>query len=100
MIEAEIVDLDPDFRRESVLDGDENEDYLLDTYDYLRALADSSVKRACNPFDEAICNAVYGSYRQVARVKALMRKLDHLGYISVRGSGSNREIRIARDLDQ
>ncbi len=74
-------------------------DLLTCTYNFLTDQLSLAKVDYCNPFDSDICRAVYGDAYHIPMIRKFMYRLQKMGYISIIGSGRERQIRILKTLD-
>lgn len=72
---------------------------LIDTYNCLSDMIKASNEDWCNPYNTEVCKVVYGNTYHVPLIQRYIRDLNQLGCISITGSGSDRKIRILKEID-
>lgn len=74
-------------------------DVVAKTYNYIKRAIDKSTLDYCNPKNSDISNAVYGNKNQESKIRGYIKDLKKSGYLSVYGVGSDKEVKITKDLD-
>ena len=74
-------------------------DLLAATYNYLQEQCAANPDAWCNPYNNQICMAVYGNTNHTSMISRFVYDLRGLGYIRIVGSGADRRIFIAKEID-
>lgn len=74
-------------------------EYAVKIYVYLRKGVELSKTNYCNPKYSDISKAVFGNRNEESKVRSFIKDLKKSGYISVYGVGTEKEIKIIKELD-
>ena len=73
--------------------------YVVKVYVYLRKGIEMSKTDYCNPKYSDMSKAIYGDRNQESKIRAFIKDLKKSGYITVYGVGTEKEIKIVKELD-
>ena len=74
-------------------------DLVVKTYKYINKQIKYSDKNFCNPKNADISNVVFGNRNQESRIRGFIKDLKQSGYLTVYGIGTEREVKITKDID-
>jgi len=74
-------------------------EYVVKVYVYLRKGIQKSGTDFCNPKYSDISNAIYGNKNQESKIRSFIKDLNKSGYITIYGAGTEKEIKIVKELD-
>ena len=74
-------------------------DLLVSTHKCLSDFCANNPEGWCNPYNNQICQAVYGNTYHVPMVTGFVSDLYSLGYIRIVGRGKDRKIYITKEID-
>ena len=74
-------------------------EYVVKVYVYLRKGVQLSNTDFCNPRYTDVSKAIYGNGNEESKIRSFVKDLRKSGYISVYGVGTEREIKIVKELD-
>ncbi|MFK5883261.1 MAG: hypothetical protein QM489_02855 [Candidatus Izemoplasma sp.] len=72
---------------------------VVKVYVYLRKGIKMSDKDYCNPKYTDMSKAIFGNWNDESKIRSFIKDLRKSGYISVYGIGSEKEIKIVKELD-
>jgi hypothetical protein len=73
--------------------------YVVKVYVYLRKGVELSNTDYCNPKYSDVSKAIYGNRNEERKIRSFIKDLKNSGYITVYGVGTEKEIKIAKELD-
>lgn len=73
--------------------------YVVKVFVYLRKGIALSNTDYCNPKYSDVSKAIYGSRNEERKIRSFIKDLKNSGYISVYGVGTEKEIKIVKELD-
>ncbi len=74
-------------------------EYVVKVYVYLRKGIALSNTDYCNPKYSDMSKAIYGNKNEERKIRSLVNDLKKSGYITVYGVGTEKEIKIVKELD-
>ena len=74
-------------------------DYVVKVYVYIKKGIKLSKTDYCNPKYSEISKAVYGTRNEESKIRSFIKDLKKSGYITVYGAGTEKEIKIVKELD-
>lgn len=74
-------------------------EYVIKVYVYIRKGIKLSNTDFCNPKYSDISNAIYGNKNEESKIRSFIKDLKKSGYITVYGVGTEKEIKIVKELD-
>jgi hypothetical protein len=78
---------------------DSYREYVVKVYVYIRKGIQLSKTDYCNPRYTDISKAIYGNGNQESKIRSFIKDLRDSGYITVYGVGTEKEIKIVKELD-